>query len=92
MDEITESFRLNVTAISESCNREILHHSSEQAWKDNGRAVVIWTRKRELTRDVYVEESQSGQLRVVKQVTTTDKRINYRSEIDLMGRVSRATE
>lgn len=92
MDEIANSFRLNVTAVSESCNREILQHSSDDAGKDNGRTVVIWNRKDDLTKDVYLEESQSGQLRVVKQVTTTDKSINYRSEIDLMGRISRATE
>lgn len=92
MDEIAESFRLNVTVLSESCNREILQHSSDQSWEDNGRAVIIWNRKDDLTKDVYVEESQSGKLRVVKQVTTADKRIKYRSEIDLMGRISRATE
>ncbi|XRM44640.1 hypothetical protein ABZX51_007759 [Aspergillus tubingensis] len=92
MDEIANSFRLNVTAVSESCNREILQHSSDDAGKDNGRTVVIWNRKDDLTKDVYLEESQSGQLRVVKQVTTTDKSINYRSEIDLMGRISRATD
>ncbi|BCR96273.1 uncharacterized protein AKAW2_21213S [Aspergillus luchuensis] len=92
MDEIAKSFRLNVTAVSESCNREILQHSSDDAGKDNGRTVVIWNRKDDLTKDVYLEKSQSGQLRVVKQVTTTDKSINYRSEIDLMGRISRATD
>ncbi|KAF5862093.1 hypothetical protein ETB97_012158 [Aspergillus alliaceus] len=91
MDQIAERFRLDVTVISENCNREILQHNPGQAEKEN-RRVIVWTRKRDLTQDVYVEESQSGQVRVVKRVTTTDKRVKYRSELDLMGGVSQATD
>lgn len=93
MDEgVAGQFRLNITAISDTCNKEIpLQHDSSQSDNTN-RIVMIWTRKRNLTKDVYLEESQLGDVRVVKQVTTKDKKVNRRSELDVMGRVCQATE
>jgi serine/threonine protein kinase len=40
---------------------------------------------------VFLEESQLGKLRVVKKVATKDQ-LNWRSELDAMGRVCQSTE
>ncbi|KAK2766643.1 hypothetical protein FQN54_005954 [Arachnomyces sp. PD_36] len=88
---VAGQFRLNITAVSDTCNREILQHDSSQPDNTN-RTVTIWTRKQNLTRDVYVEESQQGKVRVVKQVTKKDKKHNWRSELDAMGSVCQSKE
>jgi hypothetical protein len=88
---VAGQFRLKIAAISDTCNRETPQHDPNQT-DHAGKTVIIWTRKRDLTRDVYLEESQLGEVRVVKQVTTKDKKVNWRSELDVMGRVRQATE
>jgi hypothetical protein len=90
--ELAELFKLDITVLSNDRSREVALKPSAGQHLKQERLVIIWTRKCDLTERVYVEESPQGELRVVKRVAWRDKTVvNYRSELDVLGRLSKAT-
>jgi hypothetical protein len=90
--ELAELFKLDITVLSRDRSREVVWKPSAGQHLKQERQVIIWTRKYDLTERVHVEESPHGELRVIKRVALRDKAvINYRSELDVLGRLSKAT-
>lgn len=90
--ELADRFKLDITVLSNDRSKEVVLKPSAGQHLKQERLVIIWTRKYDLTERVYVEESPRGELRVVKRVAWRDKSvINYRSELDVLGRLSKAT-
>lgn len=94
--EFAEISRLDITVVSPDRSKEIVFKPAPNEQGKQERNIVMWTRKRNLSQNVWVVESQFGELRVIKQVALQDTSRstggNYRSELDVMGRVSKATE
>ncbi|KAJ5660554.1 hypothetical protein N7507_007005 [Penicillium longicatenatum] len=89
--ELAELLKLDITLLSNDRSREVvLKPPAGQPLKQE-RQVIIWTRKCDLTERVYVEESAQGEVRAVKRVAWRDKTVaNYRSELVVLGRLSKA--
>ena len=90
MDQvIAEPFKLDITIVSNDRCKEIRLTPSAEHGKEE-RNVLVWNRKRDLADNVYVEESQGGELRVVKRVVQRDK--TKSSELAVIGTITKATE
>lgn len=90
--ELADRFKLDITVLSNYRSKEVVLKPSAGQRLKQERLVIIWTRKYDLTERVFVEESPHGELRVVKRVAWRDKSVvNYRSELDVLGRLSKAT-
>lgn len=86
-EALAEQFKLNITPVSNNRCRELKPKCSTH---QNERGVVIWTRKQNLAPNVYVDESTSGESRVVKQLAVTKK--TSKSELAVIGTITKATE
>lgn len=89
--EFAELLKLDITLLANDRSREVVLKPSAGQYLKEERQVIIWTRKCDLTERVYVEESPQGELRAVKRVAWRDKTVaNYRSELVVLGRLSKA--
>lgn len=89
---LAEPFKLDIKVLSDDRSREVDSKPSAGRHLGQDRSMIIWTRKCNLTERVYVDESPYGELRVVKRVAWRDKSVaNWRAEMDVMERVSKAT-
>jgi hypothetical protein len=86
---LAEPFKLDIVVASNDRCKEIRLTLSAERGKQE-RNVLLWNRKRDLADNVYVEEWQSGELRVVKRVVQRDK--TKSSELAVIGTITTATE
>lgn len=92
LSQIPELFKLDITVLSNDRNKEVLPTPPSHPELPVGqeKQVIIWTRKKDLTDSVYVEESPQGRLRVVKRVAWENKpRSHLNSELAIMEALSR---
>lgn len=90
-EELAETFKLNITVVSNDRSKEILFVSASDNGGHKDRRVLMWTRKQDLADNVFVEESQSGRLRVVKRVARRQNSTIV-SELAVVGRIAKETK
>lgn len=90
-EALVERFKLNITVVSNNRCREVKLKPALDQHEQQERSIVMWSRKLELDRNVYVHESAtSKKLRVVKELVPDRK--NGQFELAVIGRVTAATE
>ena len=90
-DVFVEHFKLDVTVLGDR-NRQVSFESDMRLGIRRRKIVTIWTRKHFLTENVYLEGSQSGELRVVKQIHHRDGHPrDCLAEVQALGSVSKVT-
>ncbi|OJJ82471.1 uncharacterized protein ASPGLDRAFT_83644 [Aspergillus glaucus CBS 516.65] len=70
-EDIVQRYKLNVSVLGDR-NHEILRAPTEGRWREHGTVTKIWERRHALAQHVYLEESQFGELRAIKQVHWRD--------------------
>ena len=70
-EDLVQRYKLNVSVLGDR-NREILSAPTEGRGREHGTITKIWQRRRALAQNVYLEESQFGELRAIKQVHWRD--------------------
>lgn len=86
LGDLVQRYKLNVSVLGDR-NREILHVPSNDQSQEQKTITKIWQQKRALAHHVYLEESQFGELRAIKQVHWRDVKRDLR-ELQVMGRVT----
>lgn len=82
-------FKQDVTVQGDR-SRQVSFESDPSRGIRNKRIVTIWTRERFLAENVYLERTNSGEARVIKQVLHRPANLaNCLSELRAMGRVSK---
>lgn len=82
-NDLVQRSKLDVNFLGDRY-RETVHATTEAQQET---VTKIWQRKRALAYHVYLEESQFGELRAIKQVHSRDVRSDLR-ELQVMGRVT----
>lgn len=88
---LVEQLKLDLTVLPNNQSKEVIFQSTGNSSTPE-RNVVIWTRKYELSDNVYVDRSPNGQLRVVKRLAHRDSTSTYPAELNVMGQVTSATK
>lgn len=88
-DDFARHFQLDITVQGDRC-RQVYYESDPSRGIRQRKAIKIWTQTRFLKENVYVQRTQSGEMRVVKQIVRNQNSMpQYLSELQLMGRVSK---
>jgi hypothetical protein len=84
-DALAQRFKLEITVLSNNRCREIIFKPPDQHGKQE-RSVVMWSRRSDLADNVHIDESLSGELRVVKRVALRES-TGTQFELSVMGLV-----
>ena len=88
-DDFARHFQLDITVQGDRC-RQVYYESDPSRGIRQKKTIKIWTQQRFLKENVYVQRTQAGEMRVVKQIVRKQNSMpQYLSELQLMGRVSK---